>query len=544
MRYLSIIFLSFGLYKMALQQPDDPCPHLPLAGTPPDPDDPVANAPDPGPGMTWTQFPWHDSFISDPTWYDGVGRDMIVRKRIFMLESEEEQTAETLKVLEVFPDRGLYILFKAAVRGKPHIIKALLDRGVKTHPVVEDGDDESLMPLHAAAFQGHVDCVRVLAEQSSIDPDLFDVHSTPLQRSALAGHADVVRYLLGTGRVDIRREFEYDGRTRHPLEWMVRGGNTETADVLIDAWVSGLSSDALPSSVPDVVIETAAREGNVAIFTRLLKIRGLLPEDADTKDKVPSLGDNEKLLVKAYQLAASWAKLELMQFLLGTFPQVAGGAEAQLDETKKCLGNGLEQAVEDKNIATFDFLASDLFGHDHQQPDAQVAFRHCLYKAVFTGSVPLVKHLVEKYNIDLNDGSLNPQKITPIGVAAARSDAALVQYLLEEAPIKPDLTLGAGDTNIRPLWYAVREKSVPVARLLLQHGAPVSVVPTQETQDGTPSFLRIAACLDPERQVRVYLDQKEWEEAPQGEIRAFLSLDEESRELRDTILSSEATTYI
>lgn len=531
---------------MASETVPDPCPHLPLPDAPPDPDDPLAGVVDdvPGPGKVWTQFPWNSSFIEDPRWFDSVGRDFLVQKRIFTMSSKEDQVTETLRVVESFPDRGLYVMFKAAVRDKPHIIRALLDHGVKAHPILDEGDDDSLVPLHAAAFRGHLECVKILIEKGHVDPDICDVTSTPLQRAALAGHADIVKYLLDTGKVDVHREFVFDGRPRHPLEWITRSANSETANVLIDALLDG-SDEVTVAMVPDLGISCAARSGHTDVVKRLLRLRGIISPDEKTATEfgaasVTADEEHEKVILEAIQSAALGAQFETLNFLLPLTTPLALAETLQTEQAKRSFDNGLFQAIQDESTPAFDLLASTLFGTDTESPEAKANLQSCFYQAAATGSVLMTKHILERYHVDVDAVESTADDLTPIAIACAHNKLQVVRYLLEEAPVRPDLTLSSGPSFAQPLWYAVTKKNPDVVRVLLRHGATIHFVPRQSPAEFA-SFFRIAACNDDDHQVRIYNSCDEWDAIPSGQVKAYLDIRDEDDNLKALLLDRYST---
>lgn len=88
-----------------------------------------------------------------------------------------------------------------------------------------DGD----APIHAAAFLGNLDDIRVML-QDSIDVNLVgDIGNTPLHYSALKGHRDVVKYLLSQGaNPEIKNDY---GDT--PLDF-VEDSSSEISHLLQD----------------------------------------------------------------------------------------------------------------------------------------------------------------------------------------------------------------------------------------------------------------------------------------------------------------------
>lgn len=71
----------------------------------------------------------------------------------------------------------------------------MLDDGIR--PIATQEQDQTLAPLHAAAYNGHLECVKLLIEKGKVDVNhRDDVGGTPLMRAAWGGHAEIVEWLL------------------------------------------------------------------------------------------------------------------------------------------------------------------------------------------------------------------------------------------------------------------------------------------------------------------------------------------------------------
>ncbi|GAB1604566.1 uncharacterized protein LOC115222487 [Argonauta hians] len=91
---------------------------------------------------------------------------------------------------------GRSTLYVLALENRVNMAAFLLANGAD----VEGVDPEGRTALHVAAWQGHVDMVRLLADVGGADLDAADNEQrTPLQSAAWRGHADVARELLRRG---------------------------------------------------------------------------------------------------------------------------------------------------------------------------------------------------------------------------------------------------------------------------------------------------------------------------------------------------------
>ena len=86
--------------------------------------------------MVYSAYPWHPYHLEDPNFYDQLGRDPMTQMRVYTLPSEDEQACHVLDVFNLFPKRGLDILFDAALRGKAKVVSALLEAGVRAYPEI------------------------------------------------------------------------------------------------------------------------------------------------------------------------------------------------------------------------------------------------------------------------------------------------------------------------------------------------------------------------------------------------------------------------
>ena len=531
------IMLSTAHTQPALaQEPDGTRFMAPYAGAEPDPHDPLLNAPELPEGMVWTQFPYDSAFLSDTSWFDSTGRSLLIQRRVFMIPSQVEQINEIMALAEVFPSRRLEILFEAAVRGKAHVISALLDHDAKAHPVEGTDDDPTLVPLHAAAFHGHITCVKVLVEKGKLDPDVLDETGTPLQRAVMAGHVEVVRYLLQTGRVNVGRKFVSGGRERHPLEWFARAKTIEIFDILVDALTVANKHEQKEeedpmSAVPAEAIYAASTDGHEDILKRLLELWKI------RQDSEAMLGKD--VLEKALRLTVAAARIGTMKVLLELLgvESEMGGAVSLRTEAGESFKQGILTTIERGDRLAFDELSSYVLpATEDSEKDEANLLQLCLQRAINVDSLSMVRHVMTRYEIDVNNGSLNPFKMSPIAMASARGNTEIVDYLLNEHPANVDLSLGTDPGNLTPLWYAVKERHAKIVKLLLEHGAPVILVPQQEAfpdqkdLDGIleDSFTpRIAACLDVDRSIKIYVTRPAWEEAPRSEIKSWLILSDE-----------------
>lgn len=95
-------------------------------------------------------------------------------------------------------------LIEAAYNGHVEIVKLLIDRGAD----VNLKGEAWYGPLHAAALGGHVEVVKLLLQHGA-DVNIFS-HNKPLHYAAMNGHIEVARILLAHGAdIDAKGIDEY-----------------------------------------------------------------------------------------------------------------------------------------------------------------------------------------------------------------------------------------------------------------------------------------------------------------------------------------------
>ena len=132
---------------------------------------------------------------------------------------------------------GKTALMDACQTGRPGIARALLDNGAD----YSLGDNENWTALHYSAVRNRINCVRVLLEHASKDPqpERFNKflnqmgkknRATALQDVAWAGNPDVARLLL-----EYKPNYDHiDDSKRTPLHHAVQNGRVEIAKMLIE----------------------------------------------------------------------------------------------------------------------------------------------------------------------------------------------------------------------------------------------------------------------------------------------------------------------
>ena len=186
-----------------------------------------------GPNKVWSTPLPVDSSQSEDGWIDGLGQDQIAIRRIWAIIEPKGQIAAFKKLLADFPDRGLDMLVATAGKGKLHVVKILLEAGIRATPDAAKGDDETLVPLDEACYQGRLEIVKYFIEELGLDVDHRNYRGgTPLMKACWGGKVEVVQYVLEEDAdVFIRT---YDGNKSSAFEVAAGGGSVEVMDLLLD----------------------------------------------------------------------------------------------------------------------------------------------------------------------------------------------------------------------------------------------------------------------------------------------------------------------
>jgi hypothetical protein len=134
--------------------------------------------------------------------------------------------------------------------------------GSDVHEQAKDGNT----PLHHAAFEGHVEIVRVLVELGTDVQEQANDGYTPLHCAAGRGQVETVRVLVEMG-TDVRARGE---RGATPLHWAAFYGHEQTVRVLVE-----LGGDVYASGADgDTPLHCAAAGGRIETVRVLLEFGG------------------------------------------------------------------------------------------------------------------------------------------------------------------------------------------------------------------------------------------------------------------------------
>jgi ankyrin repeat protein len=489
------IFSSILNFTMASPQPASTQIHFSDDDIDPNPDtaDPYEGYPPLPDGMTaWNQYPPDPLFLSDPEWYNTVGIDMIAQRRIFASHSKSEQVAQALALLDEYPTRGLEIMFQAAVKGKVHVIEALIDVGEKAHP--GPVDDESCVPLHAAAYNGRLECVKALVGKGGVDVNARDdMGGTPLMRASWGKHPEMVKWLLEHGAdPTIRQDSDVDA-----LEFAAGGGDVDCARLIVDWLGSGATKPFERVKVTPLAIEAATSSGNEEMVRLILERAGYPMEDVDEH----GISKKERLSVEQrHDILKALRKVKdvpTFQLLLSYLQRPnAHGDYEYMDfpaDTITGLLDRLNHLVTKDNADVFNLLwtismsspSLSSLEYDGTTIPKPHFINDLIHSAAKSGAVECLKLLLALPGADIDEPGF--KKVGHLYRAAIDKQVEVVRYILEHH--QPDLHQGNGlyANGGTALFAAVMSGDKESVRLILRYGGPLEspvgdVIKTKEAK--------------------------------------------------------------
>ncbi|KAI9665157.1 MAG: hypothetical protein M1831_002167 [Alyxoria varia] len=475
----------------------------------------------------WTQWPPDAAFLTNPEWFNVLGEDKITQRRIWSVPTESGQLEQFRQLLHEYPDQGLEMMFAAAVKGKPHILRFLLSQGVKATAKDADDDDMTATPLHAAAYQGCSECVRVLMEDGKVSPNAVDhIGGTPLMRACWGAHPEIVRYLLDAGADVTTRQSEPameddDALGTNALEFAAGAGCFECVKLVLErAKELGIDTTGL---ITPVALAAAGAGDNLEMLTKLLEIAGYpgLPQDgvadlevwegeADGRDDGSSpplhltLTDQmmdtvERTFARAVESASRKTLAPLLTYIIRSRRPESTEYHwtALKDSTFQSLADAIisyarhsDTEEHEKALALLlDLVLSPESRFTATKPEIR-RFMHIVLKDAFFFAcqydrLNIVRLLTEneKYaaQVDVNHlaRGVAPAGTTPLYTAAGSGNYRVLEFLLAEYGERLDVHKGSGGFANGPtaLWIAVWNANAGSVRLLLEErGGPVDSI--------------------------------------------------------------------
>lgn len=448
--------------------------------------------------MTWTQFPPNELWLEDMDWYDALGQDQIKQRRIWAIPSEAGQAEAFEKLLHDFPNRALDMMFCAAVKGKPHMIRFLLGKGVKATANEADGDDMALVPFQAAAANGNLECVKIFVEEARLSVDLSDdIGGTPLMRACSCNHPEIVRYLLEKGAdIRIRQSVSVDGIEGEPgvdaFEFAVGSGCLEGARAILNR-AEELGQDTATLATP-LALAGAAQSKTTELLGLLLKL-GRYPtlrSDGQWDGDISLLTDPMKEALEGALEAAvqqgRWESLEPVFAYINSLKSdgTHNWTTLQAKTTAALLEGIISTAGQDSKLNQDAFILlngtlldprSRFTTADIQASKGEV-IGDTFFWACRHGSLNMARLIAsESPGVDINhlSAKVPPVSTSSLYIAAGNGHSDILAYLFDEHEGEPAIHIGVGLFANGPtaLWAAVWNGHADSADILVRHGGPV-----------------------------------------------------------------------
>ncbi|KPI39597.1 Ankyrin repeat, PH and SEC7 domain containing protein secG [Cyphellophora attinorum] len=443
---------------------------------------------------------WHvaggspnELWLSDPHWYDSFGEDQIVQRRVWSLSSEAERIEAFKRLLEEFPNRGLYMMFRAAVKGRVYILEALYEMGVKAMPGVgADEDEATLVPLHAASFQGHLSCVRFLVEKAGVDVNARDdMGGTPLMRASWGSRVEIVRYLLEKGADPTAKQ---DAEPKASVfDFAAGGGKLEIIKFVLDAAGPERKSELL---TPMALQAAAAGRGELEAFLLTLNESGYPTPPPENRGSVELTPEQKDVLEEALRRTLHHGNKTpasmpvLVAYLTSISPRnMTRNFPALKPATLDAFsGRFLDLASAPPSKASDHILSalarifylcfaeSAQFATDILPENRHEILNSAFVEASHAFNLPAMKLLDTLYP-SINPNAISPRTdralVTPLYAAAATGNMEIIQWLFSRFGADViDVQIGNGKFINGPtaLWIAIQAEKVDIVKFLLREG--------------------------------------------------------------------------
>jgi len=265
---------------------------------------------------------------------------------------------------------GFSALHYASLSGDPDLVSRLID--LKADPNARNDDGNSC--VHLAALAGKLNAVRVLVEtgDAHFDDVLNNASFTPLHMAAYAGHTEVVKFLAEELEAEVLRQ---TGEGLTPLHLAVIQHHDETVEYMVNQFPQTLAARANGGETPlHVAVLT---DKDVHLLRVLLKAGAKVGEkmyDGENVYQVATAAKREAAILRVlyrvlsmgdnYQRAFPGlderaAGMSLIKFAsMGMHKEIeellAQGAD--IDAVQPGAGTALHAAVKRRNTHTVEFL--------------------------------------------------------------------------------------------------------------------------------------------------------------------------------------------
>ena len=384
-------------------------------------------------------------------------------------------------------------LLKACEDGSLQQVQDLLEAGADTRSsraqVINAATNQGWMPLHRAAYSGHIMIVRFLVEKHNADVNATDhFGQTALYWAATKGHIGIVRFLVEEHKVAINVATT-QGWT--PLHDAARNGHEAVVKFLVEQradtgsrfYYSSLAGQASRAQI----INAADNDGHTALYWSAhnghLNVAKLLVEQGADINAKDQRGHS------ALQIAARNGHMEVVKFLLEQdCLRHKVTSEHESERNYGSQGAGVRSS----------FHSSSFVGQARWGKYINIADDACvaLYWAAMCGHLDVVKFLVEEHGADIN--TMDQRGHSPLHKAVINGHLEVAQYLVEQgAEADINSVVERGQTA---LLMAARNGHVEVVKFLVEElGADINATDeyghTTLYRAAVANNHKLAACL-------------------------------------------------
>ena len=388
-------------------------------------------------------------------------------------------------------DKGFSLLHLSSRSGSTLLVKALEKYVIKVGSSVDDFDRS---PVHWASYSGSSDVLKYVVAQYSLKANNPDhTGCTPLFYSCQSGNTDSVEYLINAHSSD---PDVADNKGMTCLHHSCLNGHIDVTRYLIE--VQGCDVNKKDSE-GRTLVHHAASSGNLELFQYLITEKDLSPTVRDDNDltalhyalltfNLPFVTHRSNKLPAYDASSASSTSSRFLTQLIN---------EYQLDISSTAANTLLYKAIEGGHVRAVLYLTS--------LPQCNVAATALHDTCESSGSLPILKHLVENHQLDLGalkgdgkgdgKGAKNGDEnhgMAPFHYACLKGKLNLVYYITEYLKSRKQNRLinhflkPRGSDKKQPLHYACQSGNIQLVSFLINK---MKCVVTAKTARGSTCIM-------------------------------------------------------
>lgn len=369
-------------------------------------------------------------------------------------------------------------------------------------------------PLHAACFNGHLECAKLLVS-SGMDVNLrAEGGGTPLMRAAVGGRTEIVRWLLQRGAEGGVRETR--GHQCNALDYGAGRGDVELVRLLLPS--CGFSPVALAGTA------SFGKEESFALILDAGKFPKVSAGGSSSSSWETQLSEEQRsAIVMAIEQGGSGKSIKIIDQLLAYVPLQDLTSH---EEIKMALQSSLMRAVNSNAPSIVSRLANILTAQPGSEENIRNDINAQFAQAAAFNTLDVLKVLRDEFKAGVN--WLDPGNGTSaLHLAARDGSVEATRYLVDEC--QADTHVGSGQFSNGPtaLWVAVYEQHEKVVRDLLARGGPVEWINPKIEQGKTKTIYVSAARISTYRApVKLHAEMDPaWDDRHEAESTRFLCLE-------------------